>query len=92
MQMSRRIDGRGLHQQAYLLPKIMEVDRNLREDRARQWRVIEIHPEVSFAAWNGGKLKVHTRKRLMSVADAHAAPSGKPVTDRSRATLVRSGR
>jgi predicted RNase H-like nuclease len=52
----RRLDGRGLSQQAYrLLPKIMEVDGYLREDLARQQRVIEIHPEVSFAVWNGGR-------------------------------------
>jgi predicted RNase H-like nuclease len=52
----RRIDGRGLSQQAFrLLPKILEVDGYLREDPGRQRRVIEIHPGVSFAAWNGGR-------------------------------------
>jgi predicted RNase H-like nuclease len=52
----RRIDGRGLSRQAYsLLPKIREVDGYLREDIARQQRIIEIHPEVSFAAWDGGR-------------------------------------
>jgi predicted RNase H-like nuclease len=52
----RNIDGRGLNRQAYaLMPKIQEVDGYLREDLARQRRVIEIHPEVSFAVWNGGR-------------------------------------
>jgi predicted RNase H-like nuclease len=60
----RRIDGRGLSQQAYrLLPKIMEVDRYLREDLARQPRVIEIHPEVSFALWNRGRPMVYRKSR-----------------------------
>jgi predicted RNase H-like nuclease len=51
-----RIDGRGLSQQAYqLLPKIRQVDDSLRADLDCQRRVIEIHPEVSFATWNQGQ-------------------------------------
>jgi predicted RNase H-like nuclease len=61
----QRIDGRGLSQQAYrLLPKIMEVDRYLREDLLRQQRVIEIHPEVSFAIWNRGSPMVYRKSKL----------------------------
>lgn len=46
-------DGIGLSIQAYhLLPKIREVDALLTP--ARQDRVIEVHPELSFLAMNGG--------------------------------------
>jgi predicted RNase H-like nuclease len=52
----RQIDGRGVSQQAYrLLPKILQVDDSLRVDLGRQRRIIEIHPEVSFAVWNRGR-------------------------------------
>jgi predicted RNase H-like nuclease len=52
----RRLDsGRGMSQQAYqLLPKIHQVDCYLRENAFRAHCVIEVHPEVSFAMWNGG--------------------------------------
>lgn len=51
----RRIDGRGLSAQAFgILPKIRDWDAALRQDAAARARVFEIHPEVSFAALNGG--------------------------------------
>jgi predicted RNase H-like nuclease len=60
----RHIDGRGLSRQAYaLLPKIREVDGYLREDLASQQRVVEIHPEVSFAVWNGGTAKAYRKSK-----------------------------
>jgi predicted RNase H-like nuclease len=66
----QRIDGRGLSQQAYrLLPKIMEVDRYLREDVSRQQRVIEIHPEVSFAVWNRGRSMGYRKSKLVGRAE-----------------------
>lgn len=51
----REIDGRGFGAQSFaILPKIRQWDELLRSDpRARQ-SVREIHPEVSFAALNGG--------------------------------------
>lgn len=46
-------DGIGLSIQAYhLLPKMREVDALLTP--ARQERVVEVHPELSFLAMNGG--------------------------------------
>lgn len=51
----RRADGRGLSKQAFnLLPKIREVDRLLASRPALRRCVIEVHPESSFAQWNGG--------------------------------------
>jgi predicted RNase H-like nuclease len=63
----RHIDGRGLSRQAYaLLPKIREVDGYLREeDLASQQRVVEIHPEVSFAVWNGGTAMAYRKSKLV---------------------------
>lgn len=52
---SKRRFGRGISKQAfYLLPKIRETERHLRAHRARcrEWR--EAHPELCFAALQGG--------------------------------------
>lgn len=52
----RRLSGRGLPAQAYhLLPKIREVDAALRADPGLQNWVRESHPELCFAALNGGE-------------------------------------
>ncbi|HEY6943138.1 DUF429 domain-containing protein [Dokdonella sp.] len=49
-------DGRGLSAQAFgILPKIRAWDDLLRHDGAARARVFEIHPEVSFAALDGGR-------------------------------------
>ena len=46
---SRAATGRGLSKQAFhLLPKVEEVDRLV--DAHREVRIVEVHPEVSFAA------------------------------------------
>ena len=56
----RAIDGRGLSIQAFaIMPKILEVDRSLRRHAQRATRVVEVHPEVSFALWNGGRPMAH---------------------------------
>jgi predicted RNase H-like nuclease len=47
--------GRGISQQAWrILPKIREVDDFLRADVKRAEQILEVHPEVCFAQWNGG--------------------------------------
>ena len=51
----RSIDGRGLSVQAFaLFPKIRDWDALLQHDELARSRVHEVHPEVSFAAMNGG--------------------------------------
>lgn len=45
-----------------ILPKIREVDTALAEHPAWTSRVVEVHPEVSFALWNGGSAMVHRKK------------------------------
>lgn len=52
----RQIDGRGLTKQAFfLLPKIRQVDDLLLRAPGCIRRIREVHPEVSFAIWNGGQ-------------------------------------
>jgi predicted RNase H-like nuclease len=51
----RAIDGRGYGAQAFaILSHVRAWDSVLRNDEALRTRVYEIHPEVSFAAMNGG--------------------------------------
>lgn len=53
---SRAVDGRGLSQQSFaLVPKIAEVDLCLRKRVELREVVYEVHPELSFALWNGGR-------------------------------------
>jgi predicted RNase H-like nuclease len=70
-------DGRKLSRQAYgILHKIQEVDAGLRADPALLERVVEVHPEVSFALWNGGtpmaarKVRVAGRDARLRLVDA----------------------
>ncbi len=50
-------DGRGVGCQAWnIYPKIREVDALLTAERRLQKRVFEVHPEVSFSAWNGAPI------------------------------------
>jgi len=52
----RTIDGRGLTKQAFnLLPKIRQVDDFLIRAPEFAECIREVHPEVSFALWNGGQ-------------------------------------
>ncbi len=58
----RAIDGRGLTIQAFgILPRIAEVDAALRADLRLVERVIEVHPEVTFATMAGRRL-AHSKK------------------------------
>jgi len=67
-------DGRRISQQTFaILPKIREVDECIRSANLQQC-LFEIHPEVSFAAWNGSptlhskKDKVGAEQRQMLIA------------------------
>lgn len=58
----RKADGRGLSRQAFhLLPKIREVDGYLLGHAQERSRIFEVHPEVSFAAWNAGNALRHRK-------------------------------
>ena len=52
---SKSIDGRGVGAQAWgLYSRIREVDRVLRAKPLARRFIYEVHPEISFATWNGG--------------------------------------
>jgi len=58
---SRKVTGRGLSAQAFgLRQKALEVDRFMHDV---QIRVVEVHPEVSFAEMNGAPLPSSKKKR-----------------------------
>jgi predicted RNase H-like nuclease len=62
--------GRGISQQAWaIVPKIREVDALLRVDSSLQVWVREIHPEVSFAAWQGGIPMRYSKGRRLGRAE-----------------------
>jgi len=66
----RTIDGRGLTVQAYhILPKIRQVERYIAADPKRHRSIFEIHPEASFALWNGGKPMQHNKTKSAGRAE-----------------------
>ena len=69
----QRTDGRKLSRQTWnILPKIREMDDFLAADPARAGWVREVHPEVSFAAWNGGTPMAHNKKTAAGAAERRA--------------------
>ena len=63
---------KGISQQAWrILPKIREVDIFLRADVKRAERILEVHPEVCFAQWNGG-VPISSKKKSAQGRDARA--------------------
>jgi predicted RNase H-like nuclease len=60
---SRSIDGRGVGAQAWgLYARIREVDRILRANPLARRFIYEVHPEISFASWNGGVSLAQSKK------------------------------
>ncbi|SEP19154.1 DUF429 domain-containing protein [Aquisalimonas asiatica] len=56
--------GRALSRQAWnIVPLIHAMDRFLQRDTQWRERVYEVHPELSFALWNGGTPMRHNKKR-----------------------------
>lgn len=60
----RRIDGRGMSRQSFaIMAKIEQVDAVLRSGPASlRERVVEVHPEVAYCLWNGGRPMTHPKK------------------------------
>lgn len=57
------VEGKRMSRQAWgIVPKVREVDAVLRGDPGLIERVFEVHPEVSFAAWNGGVAMADSKK------------------------------
>lgn len=67
------VDGRGVGCQAWaIVPKVREVDAVLSANPALQQRVFEVHPEVSFAEWNGGVPIQHSKRSKAGRASRQA--------------------
>lgn len=63
--LTSRIDGRRVTKQAFgIFKKIREVDQILAETPQLAKKILEVHPEVSFAKWGGGKPMAYGKKTL----------------------------
>ncbi|MFP4560317.1 MAG: DUF429 domain-containing protein [Thiohalorhabdus sp.] len=66
-------DGRRLSRQAWnILPKVREMDAFLAADPSRAEWVHEVHPEASFAVWNGGVPMTRNKKTAEGAAERGA--------------------
>ena len=60
---SNRLQQRGISKQGWaIVPKVAQIDRVLQRRRELRGRVYEVHPEVSFAMWNGGEALVASKR------------------------------
>jgi predicted RNase H-like nuclease len=65
-----RIEGKRMSLQAFaIVPKVREVDALLRGRPWLQSVVREVHPELCFAAWNGGVAMAHAKKTAAGRAE-----------------------
>ncbi len=64
----RRLTGRGISRQSWgIAPRIREVDRALRADTRRQETLRESHPELGFAALNGGEAVARSKHQYAGI-------------------------
>lgn len=88
------IDGRRMSVQLWsLLPKIREVDQYLSADIARQEHIREVHPELSFWAWNGQSPMTEKKKTKDGIADRKklvGSHFGKSAFDNVRSKFTKS--
>ena len=62
--LTQAADGRKLSVQTWgIFPKICSVDAAMADDPAFRAAVCEVHPEVSFWAWNQGRAMEHPKKK-----------------------------
>lgn len=61
--MQERLDGRRIGVQTWsLVAKLRDADQALQRFTALRARTYEVHPEVSFAFWNGGEPMRHAKR------------------------------
>jgi predicted RNase H-like nuclease len=71
--LSRQLQSRGISKQGWaIVRKVEQIDRLLQRHRELRDRVYEVHPEVSFAMWNGGA-PIEATKRTEAGLDARRA-------------------
>jgi predicted RNase H-like nuclease len=69
---SRERQDRGISKQAFMIyPRIRAVDEALRADQRLRDRVYEVHPEVCFHAWNGGRPMLHAKNTFSGAHDRY---------------------
>ena len=75
---ARNLQKRGISKQGWaIVRKVDQIDRLLQRHRELRGRVYEVHPEVSFAVWNGGapiEASKHTKEGVAArrtLATAH---------------------
>ena len=72
-QLGVNADGRKLSQQTWaILGKIRQVDTFLRSDPTLQELVREVHPEISFWAWNGNRAMSYRKKSMAGKVEREA--------------------
>jgi len=60
---SRQLQGKGISCQSFnILAKIRSVDAQLQAEPALAERIYEVHPELIFQQWNGGRPMAHPKK------------------------------
>jgi predicted RNase H-like nuclease len=60
---TRHLSGRGVAKQTFaILRKVREVNELVRTDSVAARSLIEVHPEVSFAAWRGEAMKFNKKR------------------------------
>lgn len=69
----QRIDGRRLSVQAWgIVPRIRELDAALHEDARLRAAAREVHPELSFRAWNEDTPMAHAKRSAGGLAERRA--------------------
>ena len=59
----RAVENKGMSVQAFgIVPKVREIDEALRPDATLRAVTREVHPELCFAAMNGGRPMAHSKK------------------------------
>ena len=71
--MSRDLQKRGISKQGFaIVGKVDQIDRILQRHRELRGRVYEVHPEVSFAMWNGGEVITASKHSAAGLAARRA--------------------
>ena len=92
-----RAEGKKISLQSWgIVPKIRQVDAFLERHPAWKGRLREVHPELSFATWNGGRSMTHGKKTAEGRAERERLVHGhfgrsweKAAADLPRGTFAR---
>ncbi|HNR12798.1 MAG TPA: DUF429 domain-containing protein [Thermodesulfobacteriota bacterium] len=77
-ELGAKADGKKLSRQTWaILRRIRDVDTFLRFDLSRQKWIREIHPEVSFWAWNGNRAMSYSKKTSVGRAEREGLVSSR---------------